>query len=344
VYGSAPLSVSGTVQPFAKYLALDIKASVKGMDLPRFTTYSNKYVGYAIERGKLSADLQYQIKNRALQASNKVTLNQLTFGKPSNSPDALKLPVLLAVSLLKDSQGNIDIDLPVSGSLDDPQFSVGAIVMRVIGNLLVGAITSPFRLLASIFSGGGGGGDLSYVEFEPGGAGLDGKAESSLDTLAKALADRPALKLDIIGRADPALDEAGLRQAWVDGQIRQAQARDTGAAAAAGGKGAELTAQERAKYLKQAYGEAGIKDKPRNVIGMEKSVPEAQMEEMLRAAAPVNRGALNRLATARAEAVQAYLRSKSPGLIERLFMIAPKLDAGGIEDQGKTTRVDFALK
>ncbi|HEY0293821.1 MAG TPA: DUF748 domain-containing protein, partial [Bordetella sp.] len=225
VYGTAPLSVSGTVQPFAQYLALDIKASAKGVDLPKFTTYSSKYVGYAIQRGKLSVDLRYQIKDRALQASNKVLLNQLTFGKQSNSPDAVKLPVLLAVALLKDSRGNIDIDLPISGSLDDPQFSVGGIIIHVVMNLLVKAVTSPFQLLGSLF--GGGDADLSYIDFPPGSAVLDDKAKTSVGTLVKALTDRPALKMDVIGRADPQADEEGIRQAWVDGQLRMAKAKDT---------------------------------------------------------------------------------------------------------------------
>ena len=151
---TAPLSISGVVQPFAKFLALDLKASAKGVDLPRFNTYSAKYVGYPIKRGKLSVDLEYKIKDRALTASNHVVLNQLTFGDKTNSPDATKLPVLLAAALLKDSRGNIDINLPISGSLDDPEFSVGGIVVRVVLNLVVKAVTSPFSLLASAFGGG----------------------------------------------------------------------------------------------------------------------------------------------------------------------------------------------
>ncbi|MDN5844209.1 MAG: DUF748 domain-containing protein, partial [Alcaligenaceae bacterium] len=203
VYGTAPLSISGTVQPFARYLALNLKVSAKGVDLPRFTTYSSKYVGYAIDRGKLSVELHYQIKDKALQADNKVLLNQLTFGKPSDSPDALQLPVLLAVALLKDASGNIDIDLPISGSLDDPEFSVGGIIVKVIVNVITKAVTAPFQLLASAF---GGGEDLSRVDFAPGSATLDEAAKSTIATLVKALSDRPSLKMDITGRADPQAD------------------------------------------------------------------------------------------------------------------------------------------
>lgn len=341
VYTTAPLSISGIVQPFAKFLTLDLKASAKGVDLPRFNTYSAKYVGYPIKRGKLSVDLEYKIKDRALQASNHVVLNQLTFGDKTNSPDATKLPVLLAVALLKDSRGNIDINLPISGSLDDPEFSVGGIVVRVLLNLVVKAVTSPFSLLASAF---GGGEELSYVEFKPGSAVLTEDSQQRIDTLTKALTDRPALKMDISGRADPKTDMEGLRQAWVEGQIRAAKA----AATTPRGKkpdaaGVKVSAAERAKYLEDVYDDADIKDKPRNFIGMAKSVPADQMEAMLRSVAPVGDEQLRQLADARAQAVYEKLQAQE-GLADRVFIVAPQLDADGIKDEGQPSRVDFSLK
>lgn len=341
VYTTAPLSISGIVQPFAKFLTLDLKASAKGVDLPRFNTYSAKYVGYPIKRGKLSVDLEYKIKDRALQASNHVVLNQLTFGDKTNSPDATKLPVLLAVALLKDSRGNIDINLPISGSLDDPEFSVGGIVVRVLVNLVVKAVTSPFSLLASAF---GGGEELSYVEFAPGSAVLTEDTLQRLDTLTKALTDRPALKMDISGRADPKTDLEGLRQAWVDNQIRAAKAADT---APRGKKpnvaGVKVSPAERTKYLEEVYGDTDIKDKPRNFIGMSKSVPPDQMEAMLRSVAPVGDEQLRQLADARAQAVYEKLQAQE-GLADRVFIVAPQLDADGIKDEGQPSRVDFSLK
>ncbi|CAB3734198.1 DUF748 domain-containing protein [Achromobacter piechaudii] len=341
VYTTAPLSISGIVQPFAKYLTLDLKASAKGVDLPRFNTYSAKYVGYPIKRGKLSVDLEYKIKDRALQASNHVVLNQLTFGDKTNSPDATKLPVLLAVALLKDSRGNIDINLPISGSLDDPEFSVGGIVVRVLLNLVVKAVTSPFSLLASAF---GGGEELSYVEFAPGSAVLTDASIQRIDTLTKALTERPALKMDISGRADPKTDLDGLRQAWVEARIREAKA----AATAPRGKkpnpaGVQVSAAERAKYLEAVYDDTDIKDKPRNFIGMSKSVPAEQMEAMLRSVAPVGDEQLRQLADARAQAVYEKLQAQE-GLADRVFIVAPQLDADGIKDEGQPSRVDFSLK
>lgn len=341
VYTTAPLSISGVVQPFAKYLSLDLKASAKGVDLPRFNTYSAKYVGYPIKRGKLSVDLEYKIKNRALQATNHVVLNQLTFGDKTNSPDATKLPVLLAVALLKDSRGNIDINLPISGSLDDPEFSVGGIVVRVLMNLVVKAVTSPFSLLASAF---GGGEELSYVEFAPGSAVLTEDTLQRIDTLTKALTDRPALKMDISGRADPKTDSEGLRQAWVDARIRAAKAADVAPRGKKPDpKGVQVSAAERAKYLEDVYDDTDLKDKPRNFIGMAKSIPAAQMEQMLREAAPVGEDQLRQLADARAQAVYEKLQAQE-GLAERVFIVAPQLDADGIKDEGQPSRVDFSLK
>jgi hypothetical protein len=335
VYDTAPLSISGIVQPFAKFLTLDIKASAKGVDLPRFTTYAAKYVGYQIERGKLSLDIEYKIKNRELQASNHVVLNQLTFGKKSNSPDATTLPVQLAVSLLKDRNGNIDINLPISGSLDDPQFSVGGIILRVIGNLIVKAVTAPFSLLASAF--GGGGEELSYVQFAPGSAALDADAKQRIETVAKALNDRPAIRLDISGRADPATDGPALRQAWVDGRIRAARDRKLGSAAK---PGAPLTDADRATYLQDAYSDTKIADKPRNFIGLSKSLPPDQMLDLMRKAAPVNEDQLRRLAEARAQAVHEALQDAPQ---DRIFIVAPKLSADEVKDGGSPNRVEFSL-
>ncbi len=249
--------------------------------------------------------------------------------------------MLLAVALLKDSHGNIDINLPVSGSLDDPEFSVGGIVVRVMMNLVVKAVTSPFSLLASAF---GGGEELSYVEFAPGSAVLTEDSVQRIDTLIKALTDRPALKMDISGRADPKTDLDGLRQAWVDAQIRAAKAADT---TPRGKKpdpaGVKVSAAERQKYLEEVYDDADIKDKPRNFIGMSKSVPAAQMEAMLRGVAKVGDEQLRQLADARAQAVYEKLLAQE-GLADRVFIVAPQLDADGIKDEGQPSRVDFSLK
>src|SRR4029450_7420360 len=150
VQDSAPLEITGRINPLARNLFLDLKASASDIELSPLSPYSGKYVGYGIEKGKLSRKVKYLIDDRKLTAENSIVLNQLTFGNKVDSPDATKLPVLLAVALLKDRNGVINIDLPVGGSLDDPQFSVGGIVFRALMNLIAKIVTSPFALLGSL--------------------------------------------------------------------------------------------------------------------------------------------------------------------------------------------------
>ncbi len=209
VDGSSPVEISGRMNPLAHDLTLDLAGKAHDIDLPPLSAYSAKYAGYGITKGKLSFDVSYKVENRKLSANNRVILDQLTFGEHVDSPTATKLPVLLAVALLKDVHGVIDIDLPVEGSLDDPQFSVGGLIVKVIVNLLTKAVTAPFALLGAAF---GGGEELSMIEFKPGVATLDPAADAKIDKLAKALTARPALRLDIGGHTDTAADSEALRE------------------------------------------------------------------------------------------------------------------------------------
>ena len=131
---SAPLEIKGKVDPFGSELFLNIEAKATGIDLPTFSPYSGKYVGYIIEKGKLSVDIRYHIEKGELKAENNIFLDQLTLGEKIESPDALDLPITLAIALLKNQRGEIDIDLPISGSLNDPEFSMGGVIVKVIVN------------------------------------------------------------------------------------------------------------------------------------------------------------------------------------------------------------------
>ena len=131
------------------------------------TPYSGKYAGYAIEKGKLSVNVSYLISKGKLDSQNNIFIDQFNFGDRVESPQATKLPVRLAVALLKDRKGEIKLDLPVTGSLNDPKFSVWKIIVKIITNLIAKAATSPFALLGAAF---GGGEELSYMEFDYGSA------------------------------------------------------------------------------------------------------------------------------------------------------------------------------
>ena len=337
----APVLISGTLNPLFQPMFLDIKASANGLELTRLTPYAAKYAGYAIEKGKLSMQVAYRVENQQLSAQNDLRLDQLTFGARIDSPDATKLPVLLAVALLRDNKGEIAVNLPISGSLSDPQFSMGGIIFRVFMNLIVKAVTAPFSLLGAAF---GGGEELGYAEFPPGLATLSPAAQIKLDTLAKALKNRSGLKLDIIARVDPKTDSEGLRQDQLNGKIKARKLKDL----LQEGKNIEaeeltLSDADKTHYLGSVYQDEKFA-KPRNIIGFSKTLPAEEMEKLILANTTTTPEALRTLAQQRADAVRAYLETKGEIGNERLFLIAPKLDTEGIKDKGLPNRVDFSLK
>jgi hypothetical protein len=337
----ATLEVIGKINPLGAQLFLDLAAKVRGIELTRLTPYAAKYAGYSITKGKLSVDVKYHIENGQLNAKNNIFLDQLTFGDKVDSPDALKLPVLLAVALLKNSRGEIDINLPISGSLSDPKFRIGGIIFKVFINLITKAIISPFSLLASAF---GGGDELGYVEFAPGISNLTAEAQTKLATLAKALNDKPALKLEIIGRVDPVTDRDGARRAYVTQKIKAQKIRSLKSDGASFIlEEVTVTPEEYPKFLEQAY-KAEKFSKPRNFIGILKSLPPKEMENLMIVNAPIGENELKALAERRALLVKRHLEEQGKVANGRMFLVAPKLTAEGIKDKGKPNRVDFTLK
>src|SRR5208337_4572266 len=223
INGSAPINIDGSINPLAPTAFVDIKAKADGIELTGLSPYTTKYTGYPIVKGTLTVDVHYLLDTGKLTADNHIFIDQLTFGDHVDSPDATNLPIRLAVSLLKNSKGQIDVRVPISGSLSDPQFSIGAIVLGAFMNLIVKAATAPFSLIASAFgsvTGGGAQQDLGFIEFKPGYSTLTTESQQKLDTIAKALADRTALKLNIQGRIDPKFDQDGFREAALDHSIQ----------------------------------------------------------------------------------------------------------------------------
>ncbi|MEX3762538.1 DUF748 domain-containing protein [Paraburkholderia phenoliruptrix] len=337
---NGPLSIRGTVNPLIAKPALDLTASAHDIELTNLTPYSAKYAGYPITKGKLNVDLHYKLENDQLNADNHLFIDQLTFGDHVENDTATKLPVRLAISLLKNSRGEIDVNLPVSGSLSNPEFSIGGLIWHAVLNLLQKAVTAPFSLIANAF--GGSGEELGYVEFEPGSAQLTDADSNKLDTIVKALSAKPSIRMDLIGRVDPKLDEPALRSLYVDRLVKQQKIRDV----VGNGQSVDLSSitvdpKEYDKYLTKAYKAADFK-KPRNFVGLTKSLPDDEMKSALAANAPIDEASLRQLAQQRAQSVQQYLEGKIDS--SRVFIVAPKLDADGIKDKGATTRVDFGLK
>ena len=336
VEGTATLEIAGQVNPLAKPLALDIRAKVRDLELPPLSPYAIKYAGYGIERGKMSVDLGYLVKpDGQLTASNKIVLNQLAFGEKVEGAPA-SLPVKLAVALLADRHGVIDLDLPVSGSINDPQFSLGGVIWKVITNLIVKAVTAPFSLLAAAFEGGSS--EASSVAFAPGTAALSAAAKESLDKVAKALAERPQLTMTVTGESRLDVE----RDAWKQERLKQLVGAEKRRAGIAGGAAAdaEISVSE-AEYpalLKGVYQRADIV-KPKNVVGLAKDLPQAEMEALLLAAITVPDDAMQQLAVRRGVAVRDYLAGRELPTT-RLFLGAPKTASG---DEKWAPRADLKL-
>ena len=203
----SPFGIKGRIRVLTSDLFVDLTMTNANTQLTPFTPYLEKYAGHPLNKGRLSTALRYQIEKKQLKAENKIQIDQLTLGPRNNSPDATSLPVKLGVALLKDSNGRIELEVPMDGRLDDPQFSVGPIVLKVIVNLLVKAAASPFKLLGALV---GGGEELSFVQFSPGTTNVvDGELDK-LGKLTKALTQRPALNLEIEGGVDPVADRQAL--------------------------------------------------------------------------------------------------------------------------------------
>ena len=332
----APLVIAGTINPLGESLALDITANVKGMELAQFSAYSGKYIGYGIEKGKLSFDVAYQVENGQLSAENALILDQLTLGDKVESESAINLPIQLALALLKDRNGVIDISLPIGGSLNDPEFSVGGIIFRVFVNLIQKAVTAPFSLLASL---AGDTEELSWLAFEPGSSVITRSEQKKLESLAKALGNRPALTLEIAGKYDPVIDSDGLGKQRILRKVRAMKAGELGEKA----DGQKITVSDREypDLLKRLYSDEDFK-KPRNWIGFSKSLPVPEMEKLLSRHFAGKKDDLILLANRRAQAVKEWLASKGGIPEERLFVLASK--ARNTEGDESGNRVDFSLK
>lgn len=219
VDGVAPVSITGKLNPLGQPAFMDVNVSFKGIDLqPGAGPYVGKFAGRTLARGNLNVAVTAKLNDRKLDTSNVVTLDKFELGEKTNSPDATKLPVGLALALLRDTNGRIVIDLPVKGSLDDPSFKVGRVVVRVVVNILTKAATSPFSLLGAAF--GGGGDELGYQEFTAGAGVIDEAGIKKLETVAKALNGRPALKLKLAGAYDSVADVNALKQVRLDQLVR----------------------------------------------------------------------------------------------------------------------------
>jgi hypothetical protein len=224
VNGNAPAKIYGQAYPARFGANTDIAVQFRGVNLATLSPYSSKFAGYRIEKGKLDLDLRYRLKDRKLEVDNRAVLDRFVLGERVDSPQASSMPLDLAVALLKDSQGRIDLDLPIQGDLSDPQFSLSDLYATAFQRMLSKLVSSPFALLGSLIPDGDA--ELDYVSFQPGVALLVDTEKAKLEKIAEALKQRPALSLDIKGAADPGQDRLALAEVALLRELRTARATE----------------------------------------------------------------------------------------------------------------------
>jgi hypothetical protein len=326
----APVWITGEANFLAADTFSDIAMNFRNMELTTFNPYSGKFAGYSIAKGKLNTDLRYQIQNRKLDAQHHIVIDQLEFGAATDSKDAVPLPIKLAVSLLKDRHGVIDLNLPVSGSLDDPQFKVGPIIWKAFTGLLTKIVTAPFSALGALF---GGGEELAHVDFAPGSASLNAVETDKLTKLSRAMVERPQLKLNIpltvVSDADAAaLNDAAFTQA-LNTVLPNA------AATSAKQQLAALTTLYKNKVGKAPDFPSSSKDA--DVTASHISYLESQLKPLF-AITPSDRDALTR---ARADAVQTALLVNPELTAERIYLTTR---SNKVESPNGVVRMELQLE
>ena len=327
--GLAPITITGHAMPLRHDLDTDVALKIQGADLTDFTPYTGKYLGYTVQKGKLDVDARLRIDHRNLKSENAVKMDQFYLGDKVQSPDATHLPVKLGLAILRDRRGVIAFDLPIEGNLDDPDVKYGKLVWKAIFNLLGKIATSPFTLIGKLF-GGSDTGDLSSLAFAPGASSLDAPATAKLQALAKALHERPELRLEAEGAADEGQDGGALRKVALEALLRRTRAQELKTEEAA------LPPAERERWIKAAYEAAFPAPKPAKGEKPAPPPPPAEMEQRLLGVQKVDPADLAQLADTRAKGALAWLLDTGKADPARIFQVRT--------GQAKGAAVAFSLK
>lgn len=330
----APVTIKGSLMPFDPLKKLDITTDFKHVELTTLTPYSGKFAGYRIQKGRLNLNLHYQINDGKLNATNKLLLEQLQLGERVDSPDAVDLPVRLAIALLKDRKGQIALELPIQGDLNNPEFRVAPIVWQTLRNLITRAVSAPFNFIAGLANGDAQ--ELSQVTFTPGEFVINPQAAKNLDTLAQALKQRPQLRLEVEGGSLAALDgpilaemrlNAAYQNAWYSILQRRGtkieSSKDT----------LEVPEREQAALLEGIYRSQLKQQPPAEWAEINKEQREQNMREAVLQSYAKSSLGLRRLAQARANSIKEYLIEQAQLDPERVYLIDVS-ESKGSADQG----------
>lgn len=345
----SPLRISGQMNPLVDPLYVDLRVDFDNIALPRFTPYAAKYLGYRIEQGKLRAMLDYKIEDEKIEASNRIVIDQLFFGREVESEQAINLPVSVptAVGLLKGPKGKIELDVPVSGRTDNPEIGMGEVVWEAVKkaskSFFRKIVTNPFSFLF-----GDKGEEFRTIYFDYGSPVLGNGQERSLAAVAEKLAERPGLKLDVTGYVDPERDPEGYRRYLVHERMQMAKyfdrlqgpqpAPQTGHIP----ENVQITPEDRHEYLKRVYEQADF-PKPTTAFGTLKDLPDEEMHKMLLAHTVVGEPQLRELSRLRSQAVRDFLSGTGKVDPSRLFLRIGEVTKNPEEPGKSNARVEFSL-
>jgi uncharacterized protein involved in outer membrane biogenesis len=328
----APVDITGEVNLLAAAKYSDVALNFRNMELTTFNPYSGKFAGYNISKGKLSTELRYKVQNRQLDAQHHIVVDNLEFGDKTDSKDAAPIPMKLAVALLKDRQGVIDLQLPVGGSLDDPKFRLGPIIWKALLGLLTKVVTAPFAALGALF---GGGEELANVDFQPGSAELAANQIEQLTKLSQGLAERPQLRLDVPVTLIAAEDSKAIAAATLYARVpKLADAPDEAALR-------KRLAQLEALYKQSAKDAPAYPEETKTENGIDWNARTEWLEARLQEGMQPDQPALEALARQRAQAVQSAVLANTAVAPERLFITTDR--SASLTNDGKV-RMELKLE
>lgn len=336
--GGAPVTLAGSCNPFSTPPAAKLTFTAKGVDLARYSAYTRAYLGYPIVQGRLDLESTFATSGWTFSLDNRIRLEKPVLGPKDARPGAPDYPVSLGLALLEDLRGNITLDLPISGRFDDAALQVGGLVGKALGGLFTKVVTSPFALLGGII-GLVTPDDpaLQVIAFPPGDTRVNPAAQERLKRIAKAIEERPRVKIELVGMYEPSSDTRGLKRLRV---LRKVQARQQAALPrkqqAANPVGTiTLSPGEYERALRQVY-----KASPAGRKARGNEEPDI-MEQELQSLENVTQADLEALARARAEAVRAVLLKHGPGLGKRVSVAA----RGGVPAvRSGTAQVEIQLR
>ncbi len=333
VGGYAPILIEGQINPLSEDAYTDLVLSFQNLDLTTVSPYSGKFAGYPITKGKMTLNLDYKLSQKELVGENKVFVDQITMGKHVESPDATSLPIPLALALLKDRKGKIDIDLPVRGNIDDPEFSYWGLIGQALVNLITKVAASPFSIVGGLVGeiAGGDADALQYVAFPAGEKEVALPEQEKLLALGKAIAERPGLRLEITGAADSDMDRKALAAAKLLTQLKKAKFVEQPPSKGEGDVSVdrvELTSEEEAQFFTKLYrekfGDSAMANPKKDSDESEKASKKLTVEEMKNALLkdiPVDKSQLRLLAQQRAQHIQDFLIQEAQVPNDRVFLV-----------------------